>query len=54
MKVIVDPVDGSRGIMYDMYSAWVITGISKNKGGATTLDDIHLAVMTEIPVSKQR
>ena len=53
MKVLVDPVDGTRGIMYDLYSAWVETGIAKNKGEATNLSDIDVAVMTEIPTTKQ-
>ncbi len=53
LEVIIDPVDGTRGIMYDMRSAWVITGIAPHKDGGTTLDDIEMAVLTEIPPTKQ-
>lgn len=54
IKALVDPVDGTRGIMYDLYSAWVETGIAKNKGDSTSLADIDLAIMTEIPTTKQK
>jgi fructose-1,6-bisphosphatase/inositol monophosphatase family enzyme len=53
LRVIVDPVDGSRGLMYGKRSAWILTGVAPNKGPATTLMDIDLAVMTEIPTPKQ-
>lgn len=41
--------------MYDMRSAWVLTGLAKkrNDGKPTTLDDIEMACMTEIPTTKQ-
>lgn len=53
IKVLIDPVDGTRDIMYDMSSAWVITGIAKNRGESTDLSDITLSIMTEIPNTKQ-
>lgn len=53
LRVIVDPVDGSRGLMYGKRSAWILTGVAPNLGPATTLADIELAVMTEIPTPKQ-
>jgi fructose-1,6-bisphosphatase/inositol monophosphatase family enzyme len=52
-RVIVDPIDGTRGLMYQKRSAWVLTGVAPNRGPATRLSDIVLAVQTEIPLVKQ-
>ena len=51
--VIVDPIDGTRGLMYQKRSAWVLTGVARNRGPCTNLGDIQLAVQTEIPLVKQ-
>ena len=59
--VLVDPIDGTRGLMYQKRSAWVLTGVAafrpegRREGGerAATLADIELAVQTEIPLVKQ-
>ena len=52
-RIIVDPIDGTRGIMYQKRSAWVLTGAAPNRGPQTGLRDIELAVQTEIPLVKQ-
>ncbi|MSR83919.1 MAG: inositol monophosphatase [Candidatus Latescibacteria bacterium] len=52
-RVIVDPIDGTRGLMYQKRSAWVLTGVAPNWGPKTGLHDIELAVQTEIPLVKQ-
>jgi fructose-1,6-bisphosphatase/inositol monophosphatase family enzyme len=52
-RIIVDPIDGTRGIMYQKRSAWILTGVAPNKGEDTSLQDIELAVQTEIPLVKQ-
>lgn len=52
-RMIVDPIDGTRGLMYDKRSAWVLTGVAANRGADTCLADIFAAVQTEIPTSKQ-
>jgi fructose-1,6-bisphosphatase/inositol monophosphatase family enzyme len=52
IRLIFDPIDGTRGIMYDKRPAWALAGIAPNKGAATRLRDIELAVMTELPTSK--
>lgn len=52
-RVIVDPIDGTRGLMYQKRSAWVLTGVAPNRGPETNLQDIELAVQTEIPLVKQ-
>src|SRR6478609_977810 len=52
-RIIVDPIDGTRGLMYQKRSGWILTGVAPNKGPATSLRDIVLAVQTEIPLVKQ-
>ena len=52
MRLVVDPVDGTRGLMYDKRSAWALAGVAPNRGPGTRLRDIELAVMTELPTSK--
>jgi fructose-1,6-bisphosphatase/inositol monophosphatase family enzyme len=52
-RVIVDPIDGTRGLMYQKRSGWVLTGVAQNRGPETNLQDIELAVQTEIPLIKQ-
>ena len=50
--IIVDPIDGTRGLMYQKRPAWILTGVASGPG-ARTLADIELAVQTEIPLVKQ-
>lgn len=52
LRIILDPIDGTRGLMYDKRAAWFLAGAAPNKGPATRLSDIHVAVMTELPTSK--
>jgi len=52
-RIIVDPIDGTRGLMYQKRSGWVLTGVAPNRGPETSLRDIVLAVQTEIPLIKQ-
>src|SRR3989475_7985448 len=52
-RLLVDPLDGTRGLMYQKRSAWVLTGVAPNRGAETRLSDIVLAVQTEIPLLKQ-
>jgi fructose-1,6-bisphosphatase/inositol monophosphatase family enzyme len=53
LRVIMDPIDGTRGLMYQKRSAWILTGVAPNRGAATRLSDVFLAVQTEIPLLKQ-
>ena len=53
LRIIVDPIDGTRGLMYQKRPAWILTGVAPNRGPATNLADIELALQTEIPVLKQ-
>lgn len=52
-RVVVDPIDGTRGLMYQKRSGWILTGVAPNRGAETSLADIELAVQTEIPLVKQ-
>ncbi len=52
-RIIMDPIDGTRGLMYQKRSAWILTGVARNRGPETNLQDIELAVQTEIPLVKQ-
>ena len=51
--VIVDPIDGTRGLMVQKRPAWVLTGVAPYRGARDAVRDIELAVQTEIPLVKQ-
>jgi fructose-1,6-bisphosphatase/inositol monophosphatase family enzyme len=52
-RLIVDPIDGTRGLMYQKRSAWVLSAVAPERGAETRLSDSVLAVQTEIPLLKQ-
>lgn len=52
-KCIIDPIDGTRGLMYDKRSAWALAAIAPRRGEETRLSQIVAAAMTELPTSKQ-
>ena len=52
-KCIIDPVDGTRNIMYDKRSAWVLAALAPQRGSRNRLSDIVVSAMTELPTSKQ-
>ena len=52
-RMIIDPIDGTRGIMYQKRSAWILTGVAPNLGIETKITDIDFAMQTEIPIQKQ-
>jgi len=52
IRIILDPIDGTRGLMYDKRAAWSLAGAAPNNGPQTRLSDIEVAVMTELPTSK--
>jgi fructose-1,6-bisphosphatase/inositol monophosphatase family enzyme len=51
--IVVDPIDGTRGLMYQKRSAWILTAVAPNRAPRPSLRDIELAVQTEIPLVKQ-
>lgn len=52
-KCILDPIDGTRNLMYDKRSAWALAALAPQRGARTQLSDIVVAAMTELPTSKQ-
>jgi hypothetical protein len=52
-RIIVDPIDGTRCLLYQKRPGWVLTGVAPNRGDETCLRDICLAVQSEIPLLKQ-
>jgi fructose-1,6-bisphosphatase/inositol monophosphatase family enzyme len=50
---ILDPIDGTRNLMYDKRSGWMLTGLAHRRPEGTRLADIVVAVMTELPTTKQ-
>ena len=51
-KLILDPIDGTRCLMYDKRSAWSLAGLAPQRGARTDLRDIVVSVMTELPTAK--
>lgn len=51
-KCILDPIDGTRNLMYDKRSAWILAALAPQRGPRTNLRDIGVAAMTEVPTSK--
>ena len=52
IRLIVDPIDGTRGLMYDKRAAWALAAVAPNRGNSTRLRDAVVSVMTELPTSK--
>jgi len=53
-KLLMDPIDGTREIMLDKRSAWILAGVARQKGESTSLSDVEVAMMAELPPRKQR
>ena len=51
ITLLCDPIDGTRGIMYDKRSAFFLAGVAPFKTNAK-LSDIEVAVMVELPTSR--
>lgn len=54
LRIIMDPIDGTRGIMYDKRSAFFLAAAAPNLGPGTRLSDAEVAVMVELPTSRSR
>ena len=44
IRLIIDPIDGTRGIMYGTRPGWALAGVAPNKGRQTRLRDVEVAV----------
>jgi hypothetical protein len=56
-ECIVDPIDGTRLLMYDKRSAWVLAAVAPGQailGRPPTMHDLAVAVQTELPTSRAR
>lgn len=52
--LIVDPVDGTRSLMYDKRAGWVLCAVAPMlHGEVPRARDIRVAVQTEIPTTRQ-
>ncbi|MBI2813158.1 MAG: inositol monophosphatase [Opitutae bacterium] len=51
-KCILDPIDGTRGLMHEKRSAWSLAALAPQRGAKTNLSDIIVTAMTELPTSK--
>jgi len=49
--LICDPIDGTRPLMYDKRSAWLLTAIAPNVPNASMLD-VEIAMQSELPTSR--
>jgi fructose-1,6-bisphosphatase/inositol monophosphatase family enzyme len=52
-KCLLDPIDGTRNLMFDKRPAWSLAALAPQRGAATNLADVAVAAMTELPTSKQ-
>lgn len=51
---IIDPIDGTRSLMHDKRSAWVLSAVAPHGGHRPArLRDTFVAAMTELPPTKQ-
>lgn len=51
-RVIMDPIDGTREIMYDKRSAWCLGAAAPNFGPKTRSTQLEVAVMVELPTTR--
>lgn len=49
LRLIADPIDGTRNLAFDLRSGWILTAAARERGAATNLQDVFLAVQSEIP-----
>ncbi len=52
-SLLIDPIDGTRNLMYDKRSAWFLATIAPNQGEPALISHSMASVMIELPVSKQ-
>lgn len=52
-RLLIDPIDGTRGLMYDKRPGWFLAAVAPDRGETTRLSDAIAAVMVELPTVKQ-
>lgn len=53
LRLLIDPIDGTRSLMYDKRSAWFLAAVACDRGAATRLFDSIASAVVELPTSKQ-
>lgn len=53
LTILIDPIDGTRGLMYDKRPAWFLAGAAPSGDRPGRLRDLRAAAMVEIPTSRQ-
>ena len=48
-RIALDPIDGTRNIMHDLRSAWIVVSMAGPGAGAPRFADLELGVLSEIP-----
>ena len=57
ITILIDPIDGTRGLMYDKRSAWMLAGAAEGSPQTShtpTLSDLRAGAMVEIPTRRQQ
>ena len=53
-KCILDPIDGTRNLMYDKRSAWALAAVAPQRGPATHLGDVVVADLDGVVIVPRR
>ncbi len=53
-RIALDPIDGTRNIMHDLRSAWIVVSAAGPGAGAPRFADLELGVLSEIPDTRAR
>ncbi|WFB37249.1 hypothetical protein P3T73_05680 [Kiritimatiellota bacterium B12222] len=51
-RMLMDPIDGTRGIMMDKRSAWFIAAVAPNLNEDTWLRHVEISILAELPHSR--
>jgi fructose-1,6-bisphosphatase/inositol monophosphatase family enzyme len=51
-RLICDPIDGTRGLMFDKRSAWSLAAVAPERGPTPRLSEVVVAAMTELPTTR--
>ncbi len=52
LTCIVDPIDGTRGLMFDKRPAWSLAGLAPGSQEVAQVEYIQVAAMTELPTTR--
>jgi fructose-1,6-bisphosphatase/inositol monophosphatase family enzyme len=53
-RLVIDPIDGTRNLMFDLRSGFVLTAFAHERGDATRLSDVFVAVQSELPPTDRK